>query len=233
MWLSIAAVILVCVTYPPVPPFDHLQTLFRAAMANAHDLLDDAELLMRAGSYPRAHALATLSLEEQSKGDMCMLAALVPEITPEHFWGDFRDHQSKLRLVHGLEVIAESEPIQSSGQWQTEAKGRSASSQAQKLRGLYVDYRKGRILLPSQIGERAARKQIKLAKETLTEVEHASSDMDDEVLAALVGGIFHAIQGEPDATTAALDEFMRGGSPNALKELIIQATVTDPACDEA
>ena len=120
------------VTYPPVPPRDDLLALFRAAMANAHDLLDDAQRLVDAGSHPRAHALATLALEEQSKGQMCVLAALLPEISPEHFWGDFRDHQSKLSMVHAYEVMTGSEPIESSGQWKTEAKGRSASSQAQK-----------------------------------------------------------------------------------------------------
>ncbi len=33
------------VTYPPIPPADDLQALVRATLANAHDLLDDAELL--------------------------------------------------------------------------------------------------------------------------------------------------------------------------------------------
>jgi hypothetical protein len=65
-----------------------------------------AELLLPAGSYPRGHALATLALEEQSKGEMCVLAALLPEISPERFWGDFRDHQSKLSMVHALEVVS-------------------------------------------------------------------------------------------------------------------------------
>lgn len=232
MCLSVAAVILIGMaqTYPPVPPRDDLLALFRAAMANAHDLLDDAQRLVDAGSHPRAHALATLALEEQSKGQMCVLAALLPEISPEHFWGDFRDHQSKLSMVHAYEVMTGSEPIESSGQWKTEAKGRSASSQAQKLRGLYVDYRKGGILLPSQIGERAARKQIKVARKVLTDVERASSDLDEvfPMLTAVVGSIFHAAWAEPDATSAALHEAMRGGSLDALQELVDQATVTGP-----
>lgn len=48
------------------------------------------------------------------------------------------------------------------------------------------------------------------------------------MLTAVVGSIFHAAWAEPDATSAALHEAMRGGSLDALQELVDQATVTGP-----
>ena len=70
--------------------------LLRAAVSNAKDLLADAQLLVESGSFPRAFALATLSWEELSKGQLCLLAVMLDEITPEDFWQRFRDHQGKL-----------------------------------------------------------------------------------------------------------------------------------------
>jgi AbiV family abortive infection protein len=89
-------------TYPPLPSHNDLQLLMQAALVNAKDLLNDAQLLVDAGSFPRALALATLSWEELSKADLCALAIGLPEITPDYFWEHFRDHEGKLSRVHAF-----------------------------------------------------------------------------------------------------------------------------------
>ena len=55
--------------------------------------------------------------------------------------------------------------------------GQSKSTEKLKERGLYVDYRRGKILLPSQIGEKAARKQIKIVREALAFSDSALSEI--------------------------------------------------------
>ena len=84
------------VSYAPIPSRDDLLALFQAAVANAEGLLGDAELLVEFGRFPRAHALATPSWEELSKGQLCLLAAVFRDLSPEDFWTRFRDHESKL-----------------------------------------------------------------------------------------------------------------------------------------
>src|SRR5689334_13010231 len=154
-------------SYPPIPSLDDLLTLLHAALANAKDLLDDAELLAGAGRFPRALALATLSWEELSKADLCVLAIALPELEPDYFWKHFRNHEGKLARIHAFSGFLRPEPIRSVTEYAKKVKGLSKSTQDLKERALYVDYRRGRILLPSQIGETAVRKQIKTVREAL------------------------------------------------------------------
>lgn len=65
---------------------------------NARDLLDDAEILFREQRYPRAVALAILSVEEIGK--LHVLRRLITTAEPQvkQVWRDFRTHSEKNRL---------------------------------------------------------------------------------------------------------------------------------------
>ena len=83
--------------------------LLRAALANAKDLLNDAQLLADAGSFPRALALATLSWEELSKADLCAMAMGLP-IPSDYFWENFRNHEGKLSRSTPLLIFSALSP---------------------------------------------------------------------------------------------------------------------------
>lgn len=209
-------------TYPPMPSYNDLQLLMRAALVNAKDLLNDAQLLVDAGSFPRALALAILSWEELSKADLCALAIGLPEITPDYFWDHFRDHEDKLSRVHAFSFLLRPEPIGSMEEYAKKVKGQSKSTKGLKERGLYVDYRRGKILLPSQIGERAAREQIKIVREALAFADEAFSGEPIKVIFTKlnVAGLENAMVSQPDAIAAALQEAMLSGSQEKLQSLI-------------
>lgn len=94
----------------PMPPVGDLIALIQASLRNAVGLVEDARLLLSSGRASRAHALATLALEEVGKSCLCMLA-LVP--TPasmtlyglksgEDFWAAWREHTDKLMWALGV-----------------------------------------------------------------------------------------------------------------------------------
>jgi len=97
-----------------------------------------------------------------------------------------------------------------------------------------VDYRRGKILLPSQIGEMAARRQIKVVRDALSLAEAAfSADSLDENVAqvnAMVSGLRDEWLAEPDDLAAALQEAMRGGSQEKLQAMVLkhQAQTAEP-----
>lgn len=62
----------------------------------------------------------------------------------------------------------QAEPVGLVAEYVKRVMSQAKSDDKQKLRGLYVDYRRGKILLPSQISERMARRQIKLVREALS-----------------------------------------------------------------
>ena len=146
------------VPYAPILSRDDLLALFQAAVANAEGLLGDAELLVEFGRFPRAHALATLSWEELSKGQLCLLAAVFRDLSPEDFWTRFRDHESKLSRVHMFAVFMAPAPVGPTAAHAKKVASDARSSQDLKLRGLYVDYRRGRVLPPSGVPTEAVRR---------------------------------------------------------------------------
>lgn len=224
--------------YPPLPPRSDLLGLFRAALANSKDLLQDAQLLADAGSFPRAFALATLSWEELSKAHLCLLAVLLSEMTPEDFWKGFRDHGSKLNRAYAFAGFMQPESVGPVAEHARKVTGQSRSTDKQKLRGLYVDYRRGRIQLPTQIGEMAARKQINAVREALVLADTAFSvESLDELLASasvlMSNGLRDAILADPDATAAAMQEALRDGSQEGLQLLMARHTAIAATQDES
>lgn len=94
----------------PLPPLDDLLALIEASLRNAIALLGDAKTLLASGSAPRAHALASLALEEIGKSYLCVLAlAPIPEPmiiygmkNKGDFWAAWREHTDKLGWALGF-----------------------------------------------------------------------------------------------------------------------------------
>ena len=87
----------------PIPLLNDLAKLTQAALFNARDLLGDARKLADAGSWPRAHALAVLALEETGKAGICVQAmGPLNQRTPEEFWKAFKSHEEKLEIARGV-----------------------------------------------------------------------------------------------------------------------------------
>jgi AbiV family abortive infection protein len=196
----------------PIPPRDDLLALLQAAKANAEDLISDAELLADAGRFPRAHALATLAHEEIGKAQLCLLAVMLPEITHEEFWAAFKSHTGKLIRVTGFGRLSSAEPIGPIAAYAKIVKGQSSSAHTRKLRGLYVDYKGGRVLLPRQVNEKEAKSQIRSADEALalTERPFPLDHLDWAIgqISGLIGPLKEAAK-DPDGLAAALQESAR------------------------
>ena len=82
----------------PTPSDDELWAV-QAAKENARDLLADARRLADAGSWPRAHALATLACEELAKSHLCLVTYVLGGSDPEPFRKAFMEHDRKLLLA--------------------------------------------------------------------------------------------------------------------------------------
>jgi AbiV family abortive infection protein len=179
---------------------------------------------VQAGSFPRALALATLSWEEVSKADLCALALALPEITSDYFWKHFRDHEVKLARVHAFAALMSPEQIGPMAGYEKVILGRSRSTKDSKERALYVDYRRGKVLLPSQIGERAARNRIKVVREALDFAEKAFTDQPLATiftkLNPLLDPLKNALAVNPDAVVSALRSAMLSGSQEKLQSLL-------------
>lgn len=142
-----------------MPSPAQLQQLAAASEKNAVDLAADARLLLEAGRFPRAHALATLSLEELGKRTLC-LEMLAGKLTDREFYDAWRSHLAKLERSH-IEAILSSETIERIFAWY----GDDADM---KMRGLYVDANPtdphGPPLLPSDVDAEMARGIVQTAE---------------------------------------------------------------------
>jgi AbiV family abortive infection protein len=158
-------------TNRPIPPPKDLLALSDAAWENALELMTDAETLAEAGRFPRAHALATLALEECGKGILCSFAITWRTMPPEDFWDEFKDHKRKLMRATSFDWLQQDEPYRGLlEQWEMRQKA-SIRNHNQKLRGLYVDYRRGKrsghILSPNQVTRKMADEWMDYAALTL------------------------------------------------------------------
>jgi hypothetical protein len=133
----------------PMPSANQLRLLAAAAEGNAADLAADARLLLEAGRYARAHALATLALEELGKRTLC-LEALAGKLDENGFRKAWSSHLDKLESSY-LEAILSAN-----------------SAQRLKMRGLYVDANPidadGAPLTPSDVAPLAAQGIVETAE---------------------------------------------------------------------
>jgi AbiV family abortive infection protein len=151
-----------------MPPQRDLARLTQAALFNARDLLADARTLAAAESWPRAHALAVLALEEVGKGDICTIALSVPGVLDAaDFWKSFYNHPAKLHWAIGFLQVVIREPAGPVVQLYEQLGDESKAEHLRKLRGLYVDYESGRIIAPAGIGASEAQTMIDAVQELL------------------------------------------------------------------
>ena len=79
-----------------MPTAGQLRQLAQAAAQNATDLAADARLLLGAGRFSRAYALATLALEELGKMELCH-EVLAGRLDDKGFRQEWLNHPSKAR----------------------------------------------------------------------------------------------------------------------------------------
>jgi AbiV family abortive infection protein len=219
-------------TCPPIPPRDDLLALYSATEENALALITDAETLVEAGRFPRAYALATLALEELGKGHLCLLAVVWPEIPPEEFWDDFRDHKGKLARAYDYDAFRRPEPYGTMTQHESKKKKFSSLGQSRKLNGLYVDYKRGKILRPSRITERIAREHVRDVGDSLIFSYIRFSPGESVIDTLMASKAQREILDTQDAAfgerlAEALRQAVLGGSKEHLRELLHQAGLTD------
>lgn len=136
----------------PIPLLNDLAKLTQAALFNARDLLGDARKLADAGSWPRAHALAVLALEETGKAGICVQAmGPLNQRTPEEFWKAFKSHEEKLEIARGVLEVLIREPAGPVVETYERLHKASKSDHVRKMGGLYVNYENGRIAVPGGI----------------------------------------------------------------------------------
>lgn len=88
-----------------MPTAGQLRHLAHAAAQNAGDLAADARLLLEAGRFPRAHALAVLALEELGKMVLCH-EVLDGELDDDGFRREWSKHPSKLDRSRILTILS-------------------------------------------------------------------------------------------------------------------------------
>ena len=203
----------------PVPPHHDLVTLLQACLHNAGDLLADARLLLEADRTPRAHALATLAFEEIGKAFICLLA-LLPMPEPffgsrgdDDFWAAWNSHTDKLAWARGFLTLLMSEPAGPAEEAARRVIDAAGADHLRKMRGFYVDYSGGTVLLPGNITAAQAREltadvQAVLdvaarawchdqVRERLGEVQQHPAELGD-----LMANVARAVQTDPDTAMA-------------------------------
>lgn len=208
--------------HPPVPSHADLLAIFHAAQANAEDLLGDAELLADHERYSRAYALATLALEEVGKAHLCLWAICSTQITPEKFWADFRSHEGKLADAHYRTEYLRPEPIGTTFEHYKKMIGGSRSTQNQKERALYVDYRRGKVLVLRQIGRHAAQTQIRDVRSALAETKRFDARERVAAWALISDAINELMDSQWDAFRAAFQVAQRDGDWESLTAMVTQ-----------
>jgi AbiV family abortive infection protein len=142
-----------------MPDAGQLRQLAHAARSNAVDLAGDARLLLDAGRYGRAHALATLAFEELGKMLLCR-DALAGVVDEKAFRSGWSNHAAKLERSHMFAIVGAATPKRILADLDKDA--------AMKLRGLYVDVNSddpaGPPATPSDVASVDAREIVETAE---------------------------------------------------------------------
>jgi AbiV family abortive infection protein len=146
---------------PIIPTVDQLADLARASLDNATRLLRDAEILLNAGRFPSALALAVLASEEFGKSVMAV-SAVARDASNTEFWRRFwrrtRHHPTKAEIAGSIA----GDFIEEEDEWvefQERVPRFVEVGQVAKFAALYVDMdESGEIQSPDlAISEEAAR----------------------------------------------------------------------------
>lgn len=134
-----------------------LAQVARKAMDNALDLIDDAELLLAAGRFPRALALAILAGEEFGK--FMMAQSVVGDLPGDdtlwrEFWRRFTNHTEKAGNATGwAATLADDQDFRRA--YFENIEQHVEADQDAKFAGLYVDVRfDGTVVAPSEVIDR-------------------------------------------------------------------------------
>lgn len=215
----------------PIPADEELVALIQACLWNAGDLLADAGHLLEASRVPRAHAVATLAFEEIGKACMCMLA-LLPQPTPffgvhgqDNFWKAWNDHTDKLSWASGFLELLIRQPTTPVLTAAERLLASARTNHLRKLRGFYVDYVDGTVLLPAEITDAEARQLISDVQGVLDVAKQgwchdAVLDRIREAqaagLASLLGTLSQAADIDPDAVVAVISQLIHDGVAEAM-----------------
>lgn len=189
-----------------------------ATLNNADRLVQDAERLVELGSYPTAHALAVLGLEELGKH-----VHIVSRAVRKALEGDdsglsqerLRSHHQK--LTGGLllaNAVGQEDP--GSAAWFEDLTKAVAQASALKLRGIYVDFEGDDVIEPSTaVSQEDAQRMTNLARRTIDVARRAPSAYQqlDDMSADFVAGMrtaLAAVQSRPmGENIAAIGAFFR------------------------
>lgn len=146
----------------PKPPlsFAQLAQVARAALDNAGELLSDARLLLDAGRWPRAYALAVPSAEEFGKFYSRVVAGTyAPDDAKawKEFWNDFTRHPPKFtawasEFVDSLDwgPVGSEDDAEWKRAW--DSRGEVVKTGlAGKMAALYVDFEDGQVRVPDAL----------------------------------------------------------------------------------
>jgi len=215
----------------PIPADEELVALIQACLSNAGDLLADAGQLLEASRVPRAHAVATLAFEEIGKACLCMLA-LLPQPAPffgvhgkDNFWKAWNDHTDKLSWASGFLELLIRQPATPVLAAAERLLASTRTNHLRKLRGFYVDYVDGTVLLPAEITEAEARQLTRDVQSVLDVTEQAWCH--DAVLerirearvaglANLLGTLSQAADMDPDAVVAVISQLIHDGAAETM-----------------
>lgn len=147
----------------PIPNLTDLILLSDGAIANARQRHDDAQVLVDASRWAAAHSFATLGMEEMGKAFVCGIAIVAPVVVTDGlpFWRMLRSHEGKLFVAHTLLALIEAErPAPSDDEFVEGVVSAATLDNAAKFNSLYVDYRDGKVVLPSTVDEAGARLMV-------------------------------------------------------------------------
>ncbi|WP_052685535.1 AbiV family abortive infection protein [Lentzea aerocolonigenes] len=204
-----------------------LVELAGAALTNSGLLLDDAQLLLTAGRWPRAYGLAVLAAEEFGKFMLCATATLTLDVADaaswSDFWKKFRSHQKKFVLWFGQYVDQQDwGPVGLAGdeEWLRAWDSRPHEARLHDLgkqSGLYVNFDAGSVHAPDEVvAEETAAKMFAMVASVIgpwmqeAEMYLAQLLNPDPRIAAMIAEMRALGEVLPDErSTEALDAFMQ------------------------
>lgn len=167
---------------------DQLTASRAAVLRNAESLLDDAQLLLDSGRYPRALSLAVLAFEECAKVAFLAWTADKHLTGVEIDWKDFhrriRSHNDKLMFVAFMHCIVSTNPpgpLDPSGEYEylTISKRVATALKDWKQRGLYAEVFKGASRTPDEsISEDVARTFVQVMRNRI-EAFRRAEELED------------------------------------------------------